>query len=204
MDKMIIFDMDGVIFDSETAMFKEWQLTAAKYGLKDIEIPYRDCIGVNAARCARIFTAFYGADFPYDRYHDETSAHFHEKYDGGRLPVKKGVRELLSYLKENGYFTAVASSTVTNTVKAEMTDAGLIFFIDRIIGGDMVAKSKPAPDIFLKAAEGTSLPISSIYVVEDSFNGIRAAAAAGMIPIMVPDMLFPDAEIRKLDRKSVV
>ena len=198
MKKMVIFDMDGVIFDSETAMFKEWQLTAARYGLKDIEIPYRDCIGVNAARCAGIFTAFYGAGFPYESYHDETAASFRKKYDGGRLPVKKGVRELLSYLKGNGYFTAIASSTVTDTVKAEITDAGLISFIDRIVGGDMVAKSKPEPDIFLKAAEGISLPLSSIYVIEDSFNGIRAAAAAGMIPVMVPDMLFPDDEIRKL------
>ncbi len=198
MNKMVIFDMDGVIFDSERAMFEEWKLTAAKYGLENIEIPYHDCIGVNAASCARILTAFYGEGFPYDRYHAETSTNFHKKYDGGRLPVKKGARELLSYLKENDYFTAIASSTVTDTVKKEITEAGLISFFDRIVGGDMVAKSKPEPDIFLKAAEGISAPLSSIYVIEDSFNGIRAAAKAGMTPIMVPDMLFPDDEIKKL------
>jgi len=198
MRKMVIFDMDGVIFDSEKAMFEEWKLTASKYGLENIEIPYRDCIGVNAASCARILAAFYGPSFPYDRYHAETSANFHEKYDGGRLPVKKGARELLSYLKDNGYYTAIASSTVTDTVKKEITEAGLISFIDRIVGGDMVAKSKPEPDIFLKAAEGAEVPLSSILVVEDSFNGVRAAKKAGMTPIMVPDMLLPDDEIKKL------
>ena len=198
MKKMVIFDMDGVIFDSETAMFAEWKLTAAKYGLKDIEIPYPDCIGATESRSREIFTAFYGPDFPYEKYSRETNANFHKKYDNGRLPLKRGVKELLSYLKENGYLTAIASSSRTDTVKRETADAGLSSFIDKIVGGDMVGKSKPEPDIFLKAAEGSEVPVSSIYVVEDSFNGIKAAAKAGMIPIMVPDMLQPNREIEQL------
>ena len=77
----------------------------------------------------------------------------------------------------------------------QIKDAGLSKYFDRITGGDTVTQSKPAPDVFLKAAEG--LAFEKIFVIEDSFNGIRAAKNAGMIPIMVPDMILPDDEMRE-------
>ena len=81
---------------------------------------------------------------------------------------------------------------------SELTDAGLIKFFDRIISGDMVERSKPSPDIFLKAIEGLDVSPKDVFVIEDSFNGIRAAHAAAMRPVMVPDMLMPDEEIKGL------
>jgi len=195
--KTVIFDMDGVIFDSERAVFQGWQELADKYGFKDLEIPYRKCIGVNAAASRQIFLDFYGEDFPYDAYCKEQSVNYHAKYDNGNLPMKKGVRELLLALKEEGVRTAIASSTRTAVVKHQIEAAGLLEFFDCIIGGDMVEKSKPNPDIFLKAAEGLGGPVGEIYVIEDSYNGIRAAHAAGMLPIMVPDMLPPDEEMKE-------
>ena len=191
----VLFDLDGVIFDSERAVFNEWKLLSEKYGFPDLEVPYMKCIGVNAAACRRIFLDYYGDDFPYDRYCDERRQNFREKYGNGRLPLKPGVKDLLAFLKQNGFPLAVASSTRTETVKQELRDAGLLDYFDEVVGGDMTERSKPAPDIFLKAAEALNVPPENCCVIEDSYNGIRAASAAGMFPVMVPDMIPPDDEM---------
>ena len=87
--------MDGVIFDSERVVYNEWKALSEKYGFENLDTPYMKCIGVTNERTRRIFQEFYGADFPYDRYREEQSRSYHEKYDGGRLPLKPGIRELL-------------------------------------------------------------------------------------------------------------
>lgn len=197
MVKAVIFDMDGVIFDSERAVFNEWVELAQRYNIPDIEVPYMKCIGVNAQRTREIFYEHYGDKYDYDAFAKETSRGFHSKYDGGKLPIKTGAVSLLKYLKENGVKVAIASSTRVNAVTEEITDAGLMEYFQVIIGGDMIEKSKPAPDIFLAAASSLGVEPKDAYVIEDSFNGIRAAKNAGMIPVMVPDMLQPDEEIRK-------
>ena len=194
----VIFDMDGVIFDSERATFAEWKAIADREGLAEIDEVYRRCIGVNARVSREIFLGFYGADFPYDAFNREVSVSCHGKYDGGRLPMKPGVRPLLEALRQRGLYLALASSTRTETVRNQLRDAGLLPFFDRVVGGDMITRSKPAPDIFLAAIEGTGIAPADCAVIEDSFNGIRAAHAAGMAPIMVPDMLPPDGEMRAM------
>lgn len=195
--KAVIFDMDGVIFDSERAVYNCWLELAAKYNFKDIEIIYRRCIGVNSAVTRQIFLDYYGEDFPFDEYCAEFSKNYHEKYDNGRLPMKPGIRELLIGLRENEYRIAIASSTRTAVVEKQIEDAGLREYFDVIIGGDMIEKSKPEPDIFLRAAELLDVTVENAYVVEDSYNGIRAAFAGRMIPIMVPDMIEPDDEMKE-------
>lgn len=197
MKKAVIFDMDGVIFDSERAVYLEWCEMSEKYGFKNIEEVYPKVIGVNAKLCRKIFLDFYGEDFPFDAYKDEQSKAYHEKYDGGRLPLKSGIKELLVYLKGKGYKTAVASSTRTDVVTQQIIDAGLMPYFDYIVGGDQVTNSKPNPEIFLTAAEKLSVKPEEAYVIEDSFNGIRAAKAAEMTAIMVPDMLMPDDEMKE-------
>ena len=193
----VIFDLDGVIFDSERAVFNEWKLIAEKYGFPNLEEPYAKCIGVNADTCRQIFLDYYGADFPYDAYCEERRRNFREKYSHGRLPLKPGVIELLERLKKEGFLTAIASSTRTETVWEGIRDAGLLKYFDVIIGGDQVERSKPAPDIFLKAAEKLDVLSGDCCVIEDSYNGILAAFAAGMFPVMVPDMLPPNDEMRE-------
>lgn len=197
MKKAVIFDMDGVIFDSEQAVYHGWLELADKYHLIDIEKIYRKCIGVNSEMTRQIFLDYYGEDFPYDEYKAEQSKKYHERYDNGRLPMKPGIEELLISLKKKQYWIAIASSTRTELVEEQIKNAGLREYFDVIIGGDMVKKSKPEPDIFLKAAECLGVLPEEIYVIEDSYNGIRAAFAGKMIPIMVPDMLEPDSEMRE-------
>lgn len=194
--KAVIFDMDGVIFDSERATYLCWKKVAEDHGLERMDEVYRRCIGVTLEVTRQICLDAYGEDFPYEEFAKEASVLYHERYDGGRLPVKEGTREILSYLKENGIPTAIASSTRQNRVVSQLDEAGLLGFFNAVVGGESVSKSKPAPDIFLFAAKKLGIAPADCVVIEDSFNGIRAAHAADMIPVMVPDMLEPDDEIR--------
>ena len=198
MKKAVIFDMDGIIFDSERATYECWMEIAKKYGFaSDLDIPYMKCVGVNIRRCEELFREHYGDSFPFETYRAEESALYHATYDGGRLPLKPGIREILTQLKEENYYIAVASSTRSETVKKQLRDADLLRYFDRVVCGDEVEKSKPAPDIFLKALEGIDAKVEETCVIEDSYNGIRAAFTAGMIPVMVPDMIPPDDEMRE-------
>ena len=197
-DYAVIFDMDGVIFDSERRIADLWREVAEEKKIPDIEVAVKRSIGITDAATKQVFKELYGDDFPYAEYKKIVSTRFHAKYDNGNLPTKPGVKELLVFLHENKVPTAVASSTRTAVVEAEIRDAGLLPYFDRIIGGDTVTHSKPDPEIFQKAADALNAKPEDCYVIEDSFNGIRAAHAAGMHPIMVPDMLEPDEEIRAL------
>lgn len=196
--KAVVFDMDGVIFDSERAVMQCWKEVASRHNIPDIEKAILACTGTTMVRTREIMLNLYGADFPYDEYARESSAIFHSRYDGGRLPMKQGVKELLTFLKEHDKKIALASSTRQQVVTDELRDAGIIEYFDRIICGDMVSRSKPAPDIFLKACEELNVSPSDSYAIEDSYNGIRAAHAGGLHPIMVPDLLPADEEMQSL------
>ena len=196
--KAVIFDMDGVIFDSERKVTECWLEIAAKYGIEGIEEQCHRCLGVNAAVTRQIMLEHYGADFPYDEYKAEASALYHKRYDGGRLPMKPAIRELLAWLREQGIKTAVASSTRSPVVIQQLKDAGLMEYYDAVIGGEMVAVSKPEPDIFLKACEELGVSPADAWGIEDSYNGIRSVSRAGMHPIMVPDMAPPTEEMWEL------
>lgn len=196
--KAVVFDMDGVIFDSERAVMQCWKEVASRHNIPNIEKAILACTGTTMVRTREIMLNLYGADFPYDEYAKESSAIFHSRYDGGRLPMKPGVKELLMFLKERGKKIALASSTRQQVVTDELRDAGIIEYFDRIICGDMVSRSKPAPDIFLKACEELNVSPSDSYAIEDSYNGIRAAHAGGLHPIMVPDLLPADEEMQSL------
>ena len=198
--KAVVFDMDGVIFDSERAVMQCWKEVASRHNIPDIEKAILACTGTTMVRTREIMLNLYGADFPYDEYARESSVIFHSRYDGGRLPMKPGVKELLTFLKEHDKKIALASSTRQQVVTDELRDAGIIEYFDRIICGDMVSRSKPAPDIFLKACEELNVSPSDSYAIEDSYNGIRAAHAGGLHPIMVPDLLPADEEIEYFDR----
>ena len=111
--------------------------------------------------------------------------------------MKPGVVELLTFLKEERKKIALASSTRRPTVVNQLKNAGILDFFDQVICGDMVERSKPAPDIFLKACEELGVKPECAYAIEDSYNGIRAAYAGKLHPIMVPDLLPETAEMRK-------
>lgn len=194
----VLFDMDGVIFDSEIKVIECWKDIAEKYGFGDIETPCYEALGTTREIARKIMLAHYGADFPYDAYKDEMAALFHARYGEGRLPKKKGVEELLQFLHMHNLKVALASSTRKEVVTQELRDGGLLDYFDAVICGDMVARSKPEPDIFLKACEVLGVAPEHAVGIEDSYNGMRALAAGGITAIMVPDLKQPTDEIRAL------
>ena len=194
----VIFDMDGVIFDSEICVIECWKEVAKEYNISGIEAACRRCLGTNATLTKQIFCEIYGKDFDYDYYKDKMRNLFFTRYGDGRLPLKKGIKEILIWLKNNGYKIALATSTRKLSASKELADAGLLEYFDETIYGDMVSKSKPDPEIFLKACSALGLEPSRVAIIEDSFNGIRAANNSGAVSIMVPDLVMPDDEIKKL------
>lgn len=194
----VIFDMDGVIFDSETLVLSSWKEVARRYGIKDVEKVCRECLGTNSVVSKQIFLEHYGQDFPYDEYKGEMSEVFFAHASDGKLAKKQGVEELLKYLKNKGFKVGIASSTREKIVRRQISEGGLLEYFDQIVGGDMVKHSKPEPDIFLEACGRLESKPEKCYVIEDSYNGIRAAHAAGMHPIMVPDLMEPTEEMKSL------
>ena len=194
----VVFDMDGVIFDTERLVIEFWKEVAKKHNIPNVEHTCIQCLGTNRVRTREIFLENYGADFPYDPYRAEVTELFNTHYKGVPLPTKPGVRELLSYLQEQDIKVGLASSTAQHLVRDEIGTAGLLPYFQTLVCGDMVEHSKPAPDIFLKACEILNSDPTKSIAIEDSFNGIRSAHCAGMTPIMVPDQVQPTDEIRTL------
>ena len=136
MKKQIIFDMDGVIFDTENLILSCWRVVAEKYRIPNIEEAFRRVIGVSATGTKKIIQEVYGEEFDYESFRQESRELFDEKIARNGMPLKPGVRELLSFLKINGYRVGLASSTKYETVLEELTQTGLAGFFEVIIGGD--------------------------------------------------------------------
>ena len=198
MEKTVIFDMDGVIFDTERLYMDCGKRVGDKYGLAGIEEVIRQCIGVTARQTKQIVCRALGEDVDCERFLSEISVLFHKRTQEQGIPVKPGAKELLCYLKENGYAVGLASSTRKARVEEELGQAGLLPFFQTVIGGDMVKRGKPDPEIYLRACEEMGVVPERTYAIEDSFNGVRSAWSAGMYVIMVPDLLAPDGEMQRL------
>lgn len=196
--KAVVFDMDGVIFDSERFVIECWKKVAELNNFTGIEEACKACIGTNYNRTREIMFETYGDDFPYDVYREQAREIEDQWIEEHGFPQKPGVLPLLSFLREKGIRIAIASSTKVEKVKAELADAGFLKYFQVVIGGDMVEKSKPEPDIFLKACEELGVCVADAYIIEDSYNGVRAAYRAGAMPIMVPDILGPTEEMKQI------
>ena len=196
--KAIVFDMDGVLFDTEALCKKSWDKIARDHNITDMESVFMQCVGTNANDTRTLVLNHYGQDFPYDDFCRETSKWFREWIDENGMPMKPGVRELLVYLKEEGYQIGLASSTHREAILHHLESSGIVEYFSVIVGGDMVEHSKPRPDIYLMACKQLGVSPDEACAIEDSPNGIRAAHAAGMTPFMVPDLIAPDEEMRTL------
>ena len=196
--KAVVFDMDGVIFDTERAVIEVWKEVADKHGIPDIVDFCTDCIGINAVATKQKFIEHYGDKYSYDDIRAEKTGIIRDRFRKGTIDIKEGAEFILKSLKDHGFKIALASSTREEAVREELTLMNLISYFDEIVTGDMVERSKPEPDIFIKACEKLGVAPSETFGIEDSFNGIRSCHEAGLVTIMVPDLLMPTDEIRDL------
>lgn len=193
----VVFDMDGVVVDSETLFREAIRATAAAESLDlPLEI-YHRTLGLPQDATRALFRELYGAEFDFDRLWRLSAARFHELAQT-QLCVKAGVVELLDALDHAGLPRAVATSSSRPYVERHLTAHGLIGRFHAIVAHGDYARGKPSPDPFLLAAERLGVAPAHCLALEDSHNGVRAAAAAGMMTIMVPDLLHPTEEMERL------
>lgn len=194
----VVFDMDGLIFDSERVVQRSWNDAGEILGYGRIGEHIYNTLGFNVKRREQYFKSVYGADFKMEEFNQITRERFHEIVGQEGLGVKPGVRELLEYLKSRGIKTAVATSSRKEYSTRILTEAGLMRYFDGAVFGDMVENAKPDPEIYLKACDAIGAKPENSVALEDAPAGIRAAHAAGMTPLMIPDLVEPDEEIKKL------
>lgn len=193
----IIFDMDGVILDTEALSMRCWKRIGEGHGLENVEHNIRLCIGRSTKDSMEIIRNAYGDKVDIKALYAESRQTLREAFQREGIPVKEGAAELIRWLHEKGVRVGLASSTSYDTVVREMEQIGLIDCFEVIIGGDMVGNSKPQPDIYLLACERLGTDPKNTLAVEDSRNGIISARAAGMIPVLIPDLIEPDEEMLK-------
>ena len=191
----VIFDMDGTLFDTESVFQEEWNRIAKERGLSLPESFKYEICGTSGDPMNRIIEKYYHVDDGTEIQNlckDRVFRHLLEN-----VPEKPGCREILSFFRERGYTISIGSSSPMGQILANLAVTGLSSCFDALASGEEVDHGKPAPDIFLLAARKMGIPPSRCYVFEDSPNGIRAAFAAGMKPVMVPDLMPVTEEMRE-------
>ncbi len=202
MKKAIIFDMDGLMIDSERVTYEEYCRKLAEFDLTFDEETYKLCLGKNKAGICQVFYDHFGDDFPMTEVWDDVHVWIDERITK-EVPLKKGLMELLVYLKENDYKTIVATSSDRHRVDVILEVAGITQYFDDTICGNEVSKGKPNPEIFLTACQKLDVEPSDALVLEDSESGILAAYDGNIDVICVPDMKYPTPDFASKTTKIV-
>lgn len=194
----IIFDMDGVLIDSERQSNEGWLWAAGQLGV-DMPMWLIDSFkGAPAELCCKSFDDYYKGVIDYWEAKELRTQHVYKIRETEGIPVKKGVKDIFEYIRNNGLKCAVATSTRRESAEKTLHEIGVWDYLDAVVYGDEVERGKPEPDIFLRAAKAIGVNPSEAAVVEDSINGIKAGYAAGMRVVHIPDTIAIDDDIRKL------
>lgn len=199
--KAIIFDMDGVIFDTEMIYLKVWSGVFEKYGYKMTKEIYALVLGTGRENVKKVFLSRFGNKLPIDNMYIEKDKNLAKEIEKG-VPLKDGVYEILTYLRENDFKIALATSAISKRAFKQLKQANIESFFNAVVCRDEVRETKPNPDIFLKAADKLRVKPEQCIVIEDSSAGIEAAFNAGMIPIHVVDLKEADEKILNNSYKS--
>ncbi|MEJ5313436.1 MULTISPECIES: HAD family phosphatase [Anaerolinea] len=184
----LIFDLDGLLIDSERLSQRSWSEVMAHAGYTLSEEIYHQMIGRTEQDVKAILRQAYGMEFPFEEMYQKREKRFFEIIEQEGMPTKAGWEKLAAHISRTGLKTAVASSTYCRLAEKKLKAAGLSNFFQVIVTGDEVARGKPAPDLFLTAAKKLEVSPSSCVVLEDSEAGIQAASAAGIRCIHIPDI----------------
>lgn len=191
----VVFDMDGVLIDSEPIIRAAAQLAAIELDREVTDRFYASLLGLPSREVEAAFKAEFGVAFPLDDYRRRFERRYRDEVNSRGIAPKPGISALLDALIERGIPIAVATSTHSPNAESALAAAGLLDRLPVYVTGDQVRAGKPAPDIFLAAAERIGIAPTACIAVEDSEVGARAATAAGMFTLLVPDLKPPSAEV---------
>jgi HAD superfamily hydrolase (TIGR01509 family) len=193
----VIFDMDGLLFDTEALWQAALLAAAAAAGRAIPDAVYDGCIGVRRSQCGPLFRAHLGQDFRFEDFHADWTRQFWRIAEDGPA-LKPGVTALLETLDRLALPRAIATSSSRPTAQRHLAAHGLTDRFHALVCRGDYDNGKPAPDPFQKAAEALGVQPRSCLALEDSHLGVRSASAAGMMTVMVPDLLAATDEIAAL------
>ena len=191
MIKTVIFDMDGLMFDTERLASEAWIGVGKRHGLPITEQLMNRMKGLKLEDCVCIFREELGEDFDYWTLRKERTEYINHWIQEYGMPIKPGLKKLLAWLKEHDYPIALATSTHSQKASHYLELAGVSGYFQYRVFGDMVQNGKPDPEIFLRAIKETETAAQQCLVLEDSYAGVEAGWRAGCQVIMVPDSLQP-------------
>lgn len=194
MIKAIIFDMDGLMIDSERVTFECYQEILKGMNLTMDEEFYKTLLGKPLKGIYQRFYDVYGNDFPIEDVIKDVHALMAKRFETEGVSIKTGLKSLLEYLKENNYKTIVATSSNRDRVDTILSQAQITDYFDDSICGDEVTKGKPNPEVFLKSCQKLGVNVDEAIVLEDSEAGIQASYDAGVKVICIPDMKYPEKQ----------
>ena len=194
----VVFDMDGVMFDTESVCMKAWDTVGEEMGIGKAGYMVYKTLGMTAESAIKVLQNEFGVDFDARLFKQKGREFSYKYFDEFGVPEKPFLHETLNYSKNKGYKLAVASSTSSDSVFHHLNEKNITAYFDKVICGDMIKNSKPAPDIYLKACEELGENPANCIAIEDSKNGILSAKNADMNVIMIPDLWQGDNDTDKL------
>ena len=189
--KAIVFDMDGLMLDSECLYQEAWRTAANELGYELEAAIYSGLVGLSNAEAEAAFTKIFGRDFPVMEFSQRWQVHWQELVKSKGITLKPGLLPLLDWLEQQAVPKAVGTSSHSTEAQLCLSMARIRDRFATIVTVDQVAAGKPAPDIFLEAANRLGVEPSECLVLEDSNVGVQAAQTAGMTVVMVPDLQLP-------------
>ena len=194
----VLFDMDGLVLDTEKLYTRFWQEAANALGYPMTKEQALGMRSLNRGVGLAKMQSYFGPEVDYDKIRNKRIELMDAFVEQEGVTLKPGIHELLAYLKEHGIKTAIATSSPLERTLLYLGSVGLEQSFDELVSGYMVEKGKPEPDIYLYAAEKLGVKPSECMVLEDSPAGILAAHRAGCLPVMVPDQDKPDKETKAM------
>lgn len=189
--KLVIFDMDGLMFDTERLAVDSWINIGREKGYDIKEEYILETIGLNDVDSAIVLKKHIGEDFPYDIISDYWHENLTNLIEEGKVPEKQGLKEILDYIEKKGIKKAVATSTARARAEKLLSNAGVLHRFDTVVCGDEITHGKPEPEIFLKACSNLHIEPKDAIVLEDSEMGLLAASRAGIRCVLIPDLKQP-------------